>query len=652
MTQRKYPHLFTPIILGNTYFRNRLFAAPQGPTGLAGGIMTEEGMAFYERKAQGGFANVIIGDAIVDSKYANSPGPHIKLDGFQGSIQLYRLANRISRHGAVASIELNHCAPYATISAQETGKLYGAYSRPVADFEFTPGAEYVVEEMPEDIIEYTIKKYAQAAMACKRLGFGHVLIHGGHGWLISEFVSPNNNRKDQWGGSLENRMRFPVAVADAIKKACGKDFAVEIRMSGSEVHPQGYDIDYGVKIAEALDGHVDMIHVSASSVRWDESFVYSMPDMFSPDGRNVQYAAEIKKHVKTPVATVGSLSDPEMMEEIIASGKADVVYMARQCSADPDLPKKALRGEREEVRQCLRCSMCYSRATHGEEYTCAINPEIGQGLETVYDWQKPTEKKKVVVIGGGIAGMQAALTAKSRGHEVILLEKSPRLGGVLRCEDNVPFKKHLRDYLDYQERHIMAAGIDVRLGVEATPELVDSLGADAVISALGAEENLPDLPGIGGKNVCSAQELYPHPEKAGNKVVVLGGGLVGTELALFLAMQGKACTVLEMGPSLNFSGNSTHGLCLIRELDQYGVKVLTGTKATEIRPDGVCAETAEGTVFLEADTVVTAMGMRGRRDEALAFVNCATEFWLVGDARVVRTMGDANRDGYRAAMEL
>lgn len=651
MTERKYPHLFEPIILGNTYFRNRLFAAPQGPTGLtSGNYMTEEGMAFYERKAQGGFANVCIGDAIVDSKYANSPGPHIKLDSHSGAISLTRLANRITRHGAVASLELNHCAPYATISARETGKNYGAYSCLVPDL--MTGKDYLVEEMPEDVIEYTIKRYAQSALACKRAGFGHVLIHGGHGWLISEFVSPKNNRKDMWGGSLENRMRFPVAVADAIKKACGKDFAVEIRISGSEVHEQGYDIDYGVKIAEALDGHVDMIHVSASSVRWDESFVYSMPDMFSPDGRNVPYAAEIKKHVKTPVATVGSLSDPEMMEEIIASGKADVVYMARQASADPDLPKKALRGEREEIRQCLRCSTCYSRATTGDEYNCSINPEIGAGLETVYDWQKPTEKKKVVVIGGGIAGMQAALTAKKRGHDVILLEKSPRLGGVLRCEDDVPFKKHLRDYLDYQERHVLTAGIDVRLSTEATPELVSSLEADAVICAPGSLENIPPIPGIDGENVCSAQTLYPHPEKAGQQVVILGGGLVGTELALFLAMQGKDCTVLEMAPALNFSGNGTHGLCLTRELNKYGVKVLTGTKATEIRANGVCAKGADGDIFIEADTVVTAMGMRSRRDEALAFKDCAVDFWLVGDARTVRTLGDANRDGYHAALEI
>ena len=188
--------------------------------------------------------------------------------------------------------------------------------------------------------------------------------------------------------------------------------------------------------------------------------------------------------------------------------------------------------------------------------------------------------------------------------------------------------------------------------MEATPELVASLEADAVISALGAEENLPDIPGIGGENVFSAQTLYPHPEKAGQKVVILGGGLVGTELALFLAMEGKDCTVLEMGPALNFSGNGTHGLCLTRELKKYGVKILTGTKAVEIGPEGVCAETAEGSIRIEADTVATAMGMRSRMAEGLAFANCAGDFWLVGDARTVRTMGDANRDGYHAAMEL
>ncbi|MCQ2406474.1 MAG: FAD-dependent oxidoreductase, partial [Oscillospiraceae bacterium] len=497
MAHEKYPHLFSPIILANTYFKNRIFASPQGTSASTyPNIPTEEGSAFYERKAIGGCAAVTIGDAIVDSKIGAGNGPQIHLDDMTGHCVLNRLARRISRHGAVASMELNHCGASSRVSFEDGNTIYGAIDSVTQNFHNENAI--IAKEMPQEIIEQTIKKFADAALYCKNLGYGMVTVHGGHGWLLSQFMFPSNNRKDMWGGSFENRMRFPVAVADAIKKACGPGFVVEMRISGSEVYEGGYDLDYGVKIAEALDGHVDLIHVSAGCHEVDEVFTVTHPNMFLPDGVNVKYAAEIKKHVKTPVATVGSLSDPEMMEEIIASGKADVVELARQLSADPDTPNKARRGQESEIRQCLRCSYCFARLMHGEEYSCAINPRLGQGLEYVYDLAevKKSEPRKVLVVGGGIAGMQAALTAKDRGHQVILCEKSGQLGGVLRCEGQVPFKKHTEDYLDYQERHVMEAGIDVRLNTEVTPEMAKEIGADVIIAANGAREFVPPITGI------------------------------------------------------------------------------------------------------------------------------------------------------------
>ena len=507
MIEQRYPHLFSPIILANNYFKNRIFASPQGTSYCTyGNQPTDEDMAFYERKAIGGAAAVTIGDAIVDWELGAGNGPHLIMDDRENSVHLDRLSRRITRHGAVASIELNHCGSSSRKSYHMGHTIYGPIAKNTSN-QHDPDP-IIAEEMPEEIIQRTIKKFADAAYMAKFYGFNMVTVHGGHGWLLSQFMFPSNDRKDQWGGSFENRMRFPIAVADAIRQACGRNFVIEMRISGSEVYEGGYDIDYGVKIAEALDGHVDLIHVSAGCHEVDSVFTVTHPSLFLEDGVNVKYAAEIKKHVKTPVATVGSLSDPGMMEEIIASGKADVVELARQFSADPDTPVKAEQGRPEEIRPCLRCLSCFSHVIQGGEYSCAVNPKIGESLEYIYDIvPEAKEKKKVLIAGGGIAGMQAAITAAERGHEVILCEKTDRLGGVLRCEEKVPFKKHLHEYLEYQARKVSEADIDVRMNTEVTPEYAESVGADVVIAALGAEESISPIPGIDGPNVISAQEL-------------------------------------------------------------------------------------------------------------------------------------------------
>ncbi len=651
MYKLKYPHLFEPIILANTYFKNRIFASPQG-TSLStyGNQPLPENMMFYERKAMGGCAAVCYGDATVDSELGMGNGPHIHMDNIANCVHLNRMAKCVSKHGAVPSIELNHCGSSARLSYDMGHTIYGAVATKTDNFHHE--GDVVAEEMPPEIIERTINKFADAAALAKHLGFGMVTLHGGHGWLLTQFMHPTNDRKDEWGGSMENRMRFPIAVCDAIRKKCGPNFVIEMRISGSEIYDGGYDLDYGVEIAKHLDGHLDLIHVSAGCHERDEVFTITHPNMFLEDGVNVKYAAEIKKHVDTPVACVGSLSDPEMMEEIIASGKADVVELARALSADPDLPNKAHDGDDEHIRQCLRCSSCFSHVLQGEEYSCAINPQIGWAEEQKYP-RIEAKPKKVLVVGGGIAGMTAAITAAQRGHEVILLEKNDHLGGVLTCEKDVPFKKHLDNYIAQQARLCEEAGVDIRLNTNATQEICDEIGADAIIVALGAKEFVAPIPGIDGDNVISAQELYKHPEKAGDNVVILGGGLVGSELSVYLGMQGKKCTVLEMAPALNAGGNILQQNALNLQYPKYGIDVHTSTRAIEVTPEGVIAEGPDGTQQLfKADTVATAMGMRPLRDEALSLRLCAPQFYLVGDALASKSIREANWNAYQAAMDI
>ena len=540
MNKLKYKHLFEPITLGKTVFRNRIFASP---TGFQNGdhlcLPSKELIAYYELKALGGAASVTMGDCLVDSKNGRVTKVQYPLDDVDQKGPLASLAKAITRHGAVASVELQHGGMYARTSGEELGFLWGPSGmmlpfRPGGSPQVkTDGSFIEVKQMPEEMIEYTISRFGDAALFAKQRGFGMVMVHGGHGWLISQFMSERTNkRNDCWGGSHENRMRFPLAIIEDIRKKCGRDFPIEFRMSGSECNSQGYDIDEGIKIAKALDGKVDLLHVSAGNHEIFDVFFITHPSMFHDDGCNVQYAAEVKKHVKTPVATVGALTDPAMMEEIIASGKADVVNLGRQSLADPDLPVKARTGRDDEINQCLRCYSCFSECDASCHFLCAVNPVIGNEYETKFDIP-PKIKKKVLVAGGGIAGMQAAMTAAERGHEVVLCEKTDELGGILLCEDKVPFKEKLAKYIEKQKRMLKRSGVEIRMNTEVSPQLAEQLAPDAIIAAMGAQPIKPPIPGIDRDNVFGAVEMYKAPEKAGKKIVILGGGLVGVELGLY-----------------------------------------------------------------------------------------------------------------------
>lgn len=650
MYECQYPHLFSPIVLAGQLFRNRIFASPTGMHySHYGNRPNNETICYYERKAIGGAASVCIGDAMVDGEIAQATGGHILLDDPSGRSHLSKLSESISRHGAVASMELSHGGASARYSFHQGHRIYGPSE---LDVEGAFGAPVHAYAMDEEIIQRTIRKFAEAAAWSKRCGYGMVTVHGGHGWLLHQFMSPlTNKRTDRWGGSFENMMRFPLAVIQAIREAVGPAFPIEIRLSGSEIFDGGWDTAYGVRIAEALDGKVDLLHISAGSHEVAEVFTVTHPSMFLDDGVNVKYAAEIKKHVKTPVATVGALSDPEYLEEIIASGQADVVEMARGLICDPDLPQKAREGRGGDVTKCMRCFSCFSGMMMRGQISCALNPEIGNEFEIKFATPAP-ERKNVLVVGGGIGGMQAALTAAERGHSVILCEAADRLGGILLCEERVPFKKHLGEYIAQQAERVKAAGVEVRLNTQVTPELAREIAPDAIVAALGARPVVPPIPGIDGENVTLAENVYMAPETAGQKLAILGGGLVGCELAIFMAGLGRDVTILEMAPDLNFGGNRLHGMAIRQELKRLKVDVRLNTKVTKIDPEGVMAQGPEGVEVFPADTVACALGMKSRRDEAAALALCAPEYYVLGDCVVPATIYQATSNAYFAALDI
>jgi NADPH-dependent 2,4-dienoyl-CoA reductase/sulfur reductase-like enzyme len=351
------------------------------------------------------------------------------------------------------------------------------------------------------------------------------------------------------------------------------------------------------------------------------------------------------------VATVGALGEPEMMEDIVASGKADVVEIARGLIADPDLPRKIRTGREDEINKCMRCLNCFSNLHNSGRFRCAINPETGREAETTFAIP-PAVKKTVLVAGGGVAGMQAALTCAERGHDVILCEKADRLGGALRCEENVPFKQKLGAYLDRQAKKAAEAGIDIRLGTEVTPAYAAASGADVVIAALGARPVKPPIPGIDGGNVFSAEEIYKHPEKAGNTVVILGAGLVGVELAIYLSSLSRKVTVVETLGEMSSGGNHMHGWALELEIKKYGVDMLFNTAATEITPDGVQCKGPDGEKRFGADTVVYATGQRPLWDVAEGLSLCAPDFYMAGDCIAPKNIMNATGMAFSIARNI
>ena len=652
MENFKYPHLFEPIRLGGTLFRNRIFASPTGYTNTTGdNVLPLGAAAYFGRKAMGGVASVASCELIVDGELGRGGANHIDILAPNAFNPLCRVADAISKYGAVATAELQHAGMFANrllsfMGGKGMGTAYGPVEMQLGD--------RVIQEMPEEIIERTISKYVQAALTAKRAGFGMILLHAGHGWLLHQFVSPiTNTRKDKWGGpDIENRARLTVEICKGIKKACGQSFPIEVRISGSECYDGGYGIEDGIAFARQLDGLVDLIHVSAGNHEVEEVFAVTHPSMFLGEGPNVKYAAEIKKHVKTPVAAIGALGDPEMLEEIIASGQADVVEMARALLADPDLPLKIRTGREDEIKPCLRCLSCFSSEIACGEPYCAVNPETGRELEMLYDHPHTVRPRKVLVVGGGIGGMQAALTSAERGHQVILCEKGDQLGGTIRCERNVPFKRNLEVYLERQEKAIRESSIDLRLNSAVTPELAKEIGADVIIAATGAKAVKPRIAGIDGTIVMDAESAYIHPEKVGERVCILGAGLVGLELAIYLSMEGKKVQVLELAPQLNDGGNFLHAIGLRAELNKQGIEVFYNTEATKIKDDGVLARQEEGEKFFPADTVIYAVGQRAESDAALALRFCAPEFYQIGDCLNPRNITSATSEAFHIARNI
>jgi 2,4-dienoyl-CoA reductase-like NADH-dependent reductase (Old Yellow Enzyme family)/thioredoxin reductase len=621
-----YDHIFQPIKIGNMTVRNRIEMAPIGPLFGSNLPVTREHYEWGRQFARGGAAIVTLGDNAVALPPGLTGSNALSLASEQVINPLSVFTETIHRYGAKASIQLN----------------YHSASTPT--------------QMSLDEIKSISGYFATAAYRCMCSGMDMVLIHGAHGQLISQFTSPRVNlRSDAYGGTLENRTRLVIEILEAVRNKVGDRLAIEYRISAREFVSGGLEVGDQVKFAKLIQDKIDLLHVSAGMLFAEETLPYMIQPTYLPRGLNVDFAAIFKKELRVPITTVGSL-DLNMAEEIIAENKADMVAIGRTLLADPDCVNKAKQGREMEIRPCVRCNTCIGRThSHRLPVRCAVNPRCGREAELV-NFISSGSRKKVVIIGGGPAGMEAAKRSAERGNEVVLFEKNPSLGGTLAIAATAPFKNDMKKYLDWAIRSTMdASHLTLRLSMEATPDIVKAENPDTLIIAAGSVPLIPDIPGIDGENVVCAGDVETGKRKVGKSVVVVGAGLTGSETALFLAQQEKEVTLIDMLTLEEIDAGFPYinNLSLRGLLREYGVEIKTEVKLEKVTESGiVIVDKKWDLIEMPCDTVVLALGMEPRMDIIERFHELAPNTIIIGDINNQRgNLYTAVSEGFFAAMD-
>ena len=657
----KYPNIFEPLTVKRTTIRNRIAMTPMGTNyGEANGEMSNRHMNYYSLRAKGGVGLIILENANVEYPVGSNGTSQIRIDHDSYMPRYYQLVESLHKDGATVAIQINHAG--ASASSARTGvETVSSSNVP------TKAGGEIPRPMTKEEILTTVKKYAEAARRIQAIGFDAIEIHCGHSYLMSQFISPYyNKRTDEFGGSVENRLRFPRMILEAVRKEVGPWFPIIVRVSAEERVPGGNTLEDTLEYLEYLDEFVDMYDVSCGL---NPSLQYQIDSNSLPDGWRSYMSRAVKDKFGKPVINTGNYRDPKIVEKVLESGDVDIVGMGRGLIAEPNWVKKVQSGEEDMLRKCISCNVgcAGNRIGVNRPIRCTVNPAVPEG--DIYKKLKVNKNCNVVVIGAGTAGMEAACTAAEVGCNVFLLEKKDHIGGLSSFISNLPSKTRMKDFPKYLENR--ASKLDnlyTFLNTEANVELIKKFKPNIIVNATGSVPLVPPIKGLKENleagNVSTIFDMinnviddkYPDDVCNGKKVVVIGGGSVGLDVIEYFAPRGAECTIVDMLPQIGMLADPITK-CSMREThDKYGVKEYVNTALQEVKENSFVVKLPNGEITeLAFDLGFNCLGMRANNpllpELKEAFDDTDVAIYQVGDSVRARRIMEGTMDG-RAVLNV
>ncbi len=658
MEKGHFPNLFQPIQIGRMMLKNRIVMPPMS-TNLADprypGLVSEKHKSYYGERARGGTAFIIIESTGVSPlassrKFGLSLGADGPIAGFKELVEL------IHECGAKCAIQLGHGGRIGPLKVDFSGNPDPSTLKVDQYFAASPLPHpmtgLIAQEFSQGQLEDIAGYFVQAAKRAKKAGFDAIELHGAHGYLLSEFLSPyTNKRKDRYGGDIEARSRFPLEVVRKVKEAVGDEIVLSYRMSVVEFVEGGLDMNHSRYFVKKLEEEgIQLIHVSAGLTGTLSGLNRIVAPMSHPRGGLIQYAEQIKKEVNIPIIAVQRINTPELADQVIREGKADLVATGRALIADPHWPEKAREGRLDEIRRCIACNQgCMEKIVMENSLTCLHNPEVG--YETMYRFEKKERKRKrILVIGGGLSGMEAAYVLAEKGHDVRLVEAGDELGGSARVASVLDEKKEFGGVVEYLENQLKKLNVDIRLKEEINIRDLGKGRFDELVVATGSTPIVPKMNFQKKKVVRFAKDVLKNPEGIGKNVIVLGGGSVGIEVAEFLHRLGKDVTVIEMLDHLCEDLGPLNRVHAVERINGLSIKIMLKTKVLELNDQGIMIskDGAEGRLELP-DTVIIAMGAR---PNPLPLQKIDLPIHYVGDCQKVGNAMDAIHNAFHTAAKI